>query len=243
MGIKGINEEERNEINSVMNYTRSIIVFLLIVVLAAVFFFTVGCQSNKNSARQNGIELSMITSAQSFMDYTAASMTAKTDSLPNIEVLFKAGAVMEQVHLGKLKELLQGYPDADEVNQQLGKLNNVRNFDTGTSVVFLFDTAKHSLAYFIGRQSYMINTLFESLVTQSIHLKEPELAKWYSWFWESEQSAYRLYTDAYKNWSENSLFTDKYNVCPRCGSIYIYGDHVQDCTVCGEKSDTFILVQ
>jgi hypothetical protein len=68
------------------------------------------------------------------------------------------------------------------------------------------------------------------------------MSKLYYMYLESEQSAYRLFSDAYKYFDNSSSFTDKYWVCPLCGSIYIYGDGISECAVCGTKVNNFVVV-
>ncbi len=234
MSVRGVKTRK----DSKVKYTGSIIISLLL----AVILFSPGCQFRKKTIT-DGLGNAYVSSAQMVTDYSAAQQKAYEDSLPALAVLFKAGAVMEQVHIQKIKEYYADYTGEKNGLSEYDTLKNVRKFDTGTSAVFLFDSTEHSLAYFIGKQSYMVNSLFESLATQAETEHDPELAKWYIWFLDSETSAYRIFSDAYKNFGQSHLFTDKYNVCSRCGSIYIYGDNVQYCTVCGEKADKFILVQ
>lgn len=242
MGIKGVKKAEGNEVNSTLRYTRSIIISLLVIVLIAIFFFTVGCQSHNNNLT-DGMGSAYVSSAQAMMDYTAAGQKAQEDSLPKLAVLFKAAAMMEQVHMDKLREYYKDYTGNTEELDKYDNLHNIKKFDVGTSVVYLMDSTKHALVYLMGKQSYLVNSLFESLGTQAGKEGDSKLSDLYLWFMGAESSAYRLFSDAYQNFSQSRLFTDKYNVCPRCGSIYIYGDNVQYCTVCGEKADMFMLVK
>lgn len=244
MDNKGSNNRkiERTEINSALRYTRSFVIFGLIIVLLAVLFFTWGCQSS-NKTVVTGLGNAYVNSAQSRADYVMATQKANESSLSNIGVLFKAAAMMEEVHMTKTKELYVNYSKSKDGLNQFDTLKNIKKYNDGMSVVFLLDSTKHSLAYFMGMQSYLVNSLFESLAAQAEIEKNFDVAQMYIWFTGAESSAYRLFADAYNNFSESYLFSDKYNVCSKCGSIYIFGDNIQDCTVCGESSNKFILVQ
>ena len=105
------------------------------------------------------------------------------------------------------------------------------------------DSTKHNLSFLLGKQSYLVDTFYETLMKQATMFDNPEMYKYYGWFFRSEQSAFRLCSDALKNYNESYLFTDKYSVCPLCGNIYIFGDGIDVCTVCGVPAKEFITVQ
>ncbi|MEF9987001.1 MAG: hypothetical protein RSA75_09930 [Bacteroidales bacterium] len=242
MDIKEVKKLKKSEIKSALSYTKTFIIFGIIIGLLAIFFFTLGCQLKKDTI-VNGLGNAYINAAQAEADYLMASHKANNDSLLTLGVLFKAAATMEQVHMKNLKNFYANYTGNVNGLAEFDTLKNIKRYNDGMSVVFLLDSTNHALAYFMGKQSYFVNSLFESLATEAETEKDIPLAKMYIWYMGSESSAYRLFNDAYQNFNQAYLFSDKYDVCPKCGSIYIYGDNIQYCTVCGEDAKKFILVQ
>ena len=183
------------------------------------------------------------TSNQVMDDYVLASTGADKQNLPTIAVLFRAAATMEQVHANQLKKLYPQYNDGKLALDHYDSLKYAKRYTDGITPQILNDITKINLAFFLGKQSYLVDTFYETLMKQATMFDNPEMYKYYGWFFRSEQSAFRLFSDALKNYDEAYLFSTKYNVCPLCGNIYIFGDNVSTCTVCGVPSNEFITVQ
>lgn len=242
MGIKNSKKLHNNEVRTTFRYARAFIVFALLIALIAIIFFAVSCQSNK-SIVTDGLDNAYVNVNEMQANYLLASQKALNDSLPNIAVLLRAAATMEEVHNLGLKILYKNYMGSDMALNRFDTLKNIKVYNTGQNVMFLIDSTKANIKNLIGKQYYLINTLFESLAAEMVNINEKEIAQAYTWYLQSEQAAYRLFSEAYENFRYAGEFTDKYNVCPRCGNIYIYDDGVEYCTVCHQPASKFILVQ
>ncbi|MEG0517426.1 MAG: hypothetical protein RR555_00975 [Bacteroidales bacterium] len=197
----------------------------------------------QNTTMVVGLGNAFVNSTQTMADYEMAEQKAIEMSYPNIGILFRAAATMEEVHMQKLKALYADFTKSQSAINKFDTLQNIRKYDRGMSMAFLLDSTKHVIPYFMGIQSYQVNDLYASLAAQAETANNPELAKMYLWFMDSESGAYKLFMDAYTNFAYSQDFVTQYNVCLRCGSIYPSDDQIQYCTVCQESATNFIAVK
>jgi rubrerythrin len=231
--------------------------FVVLIALAALFFSLFSCSGNESRERTlyqgMGQAYVMITAAQS--NYTLAGAKAFRDSLPSINALFKAASVMEQIHKNGVINAFSAFDRSDNLSlkkqaelskeyslSQYDTISNIRKYFVGQPLIFSMNTSRVNLNSCMKMQSFMINDLFLSLSDEANNVGSEYMKELYFMYMESEQSAYRLFSDAYKYFSNASQFTTKYGVCPKCGSIYIYDDGTTDCGVCGVNSSKFIIV-
>lgn len=213
--------------------------------LVVILLLTVGCNRAKlqNETMIDGLGNAFVNSTQTMADYEMAEQKAIEMSHPNIGILFRAAATMEEVHMEKLKALYADFTNSQNDINKFDALRNVKKYNKGMSMIFLLDSTKHAITYFMGIQSYQVNDLYASLAAQAEIANNLELAKMYLWFMDSESGAYKLFMNAYTNFASSQDFVTQYNVCPRCGSIYPSDDEIQYCTVCQESAKNFIVVR
>ena len=233
--------QEDKDMKTTFKFSSAFIVFGIIIAIIAIIFFTIGCSGPHphNKTIEDGIGNAYATSNQVMDDYILAATTAEKQNLPKIAVLFRAAATMELVHSNQLKKLYPQYSDGKVSLDQIDSAKYSKRYTDGITPAILNDSTKTNLAFFLGKQSYLVDTFYETLMKQATMFDNPEMYKYYGWFFRSEQSAFRLYSDALKNYNESYLFTDKYSVCPLCGNIYIFGDGIDVCTVCGVPANTW----
>lgn len=233
------------DMKTTFKFSSAFIIFGIIIAVIAILFFAIGCSSPQKHTKsvEDGIANAYVTSNQVMDDYLLASKAADNQNLPTIAVLFRAAATSEQVHSTQLKNLYPQFNATDKTFNSVDSLRYAKRFTDGVTKVLLNDTTKMNLSFFLGKQSYLVDTFYETLMKEANMYDYPELYKYYGWFFLSEQSAFRLFSDAYKNYNESYLFTTKYSVCPLCGNIYIFGDGTEACVVCGIPANEFITVE
>lgn len=204
-----------------------------IISLCTVALFAVlgtSCSAPKPEKTIQNLQNAITGETNASAKYAAFSQKAMEEGHVNIAKLFAATSKAEALHVANHKKVLE----------KLGV-----QFEGVVEPITVGTTAENIQAGIEG-ETYEVNNMYPEFITVAETESVTDAATSFNWAMAAEKKHAELYAQALEllNTAGNdSTFSAKWLVCPKCGDTYSEGSDATACNICGTAVENFIVIE
>ena len=201
-------------------------VYQLISIIIITLVFS-GCSNSKPKKAKADLKIAFNVETTNAEEYSKFAQAALKDGYDTIAQLFEAVSKSESIHAANHGKILEKF-GGDAGSVEIGS--------------FEIKSTAENLKSAIKVETYDMQTIYPVFIRDAEQEKIPEIARSFTWAWNSEKKHFMYLRKALVNLNKGkpANLTYIWFICPTCGNIYNSMDVKAMCDFCLTKQENFI---